>query len=645
MALHANKAPSTKTIWYLLTERTPGRLAFATRLAIICALVAVVTQVYTTPEAALTVYIVFFLNKRDRTSSIVTTIALLVIFSLVIVLLLVIATPVLGDPAYRVATMALISFILLFLVSTSKLKPIAGIVALIVAYALDVLSSAPFGEVGTRALLYAWLFVGIPAGVSVIVNLVFAPSPRSIFHEEIAIRLRAAAKALINDGHSAAHDLTHLLSEGDEELQEYLKLSSIEKTSTPEDMAALRGAADATITVLSAVDMMVNEDGASPNLETRRSMAETLSELALIFETGAYPALVEPIAGEPFSSELAQSSLASFNTGLRQFGELKPQVQAAETSGFLAVDAFSNPQHVRYALKTTGAAMLCYLTYSLLSWPGIHTAMITCYIVSLGTAAESVEKLTLRIFGCLAGAGIGLAVMLRVIPLTTDIGHLAFIIFAGTFLAGWTAAGSPRIAYAGFQFAFAFFLCVIQGNSASFDMVVARDRVIGILFGNLVSYFVSTRVWPTSIAPRIDLALEKARSQFVEMGETHDRWQLSRLTAETHGLLNSAEQDLRLLAYEPISLRPTSEWIGIRSRAVCSAQRLGSPLLAAAELERKDALEASINILEVGESDYSTHPSEDIDATNELSLDRLVEVRTRSFDKAFRERILTEEHA
>ena len=51
--------------------------------------------------------------------------------------------------------------------------------------------------------------------------------------------------------------------------------------------------------------------------------------------------------------------------------------------------------------------MLCYLIYSVLSWPGIHTALITVFIVSLTTAAESVEKLTLRIAGCLAGAGLG----------------------------------------------------------------------------------------------------------------------------------------------------------------------------------------------------------------------------------------------
>ena len=54
-------------------------------------------------------------------------------------------------------------------------------------------------------------------------------------------------------------------------------------------------------------------------------------------------------------------------------------------------DAFTNPAHVQYALKTTGAAMFCYVVYLLLDWPGIHTCLITCYIVSLGSTAETVE--------------------------------------------------------------------------------------------------------------------------------------------------------------------------------------------------------------------------------------------------------------
>ena len=92
-------------------------------------------------------------------------------------------------------------------------------------------------------------------------------------------------------------------------------------------------------------------------------------------------------------------------------------------------------------------------------------------------------------------------------PYVTSIGALMAIVFLAALVSGWIAAGSPRIAYVGFQVAFAFFLCVIQGAAPAFDMAVARDRVIGILFGNLVVALVFTLIWPVSVADRVDPAL------------------------------------------------------------------------------------------------------------------------------------------
>jgi multidrug resistance protein MdtO len=126
-------------------------------------------------------------------------IAITVLVTLIVGLLLVLAEPVWASPAVRVFAMASISFVMLFFASVSKLKPLASTVALVLAYALDVLGSVPVGELGTRGLLYEWLFVGIPALISTVVNLLIAPSPRSIAQKEIAERLRAAVELLIGD--------------------------------------------------------------------------------------------------------------------------------------------------------------------------------------------------------------------------------------------------------------------------------------------------------------------------------------------------------------------------------------------------------------------------------------------------------------
>ena len=131
----------------------------------------------------------------------------------------------------------------------------------------------------------------------------------------------------------------------------------------------------------------------------------------------------DAVAGEPPLSPLAVEVVSRMKGAISALTEADPESssqrdgarmtppasEAKKSSGFFLPDAFTNPDHVRYALKTTAAAMFCYVSYSLLDWPGIHTSFLTCYIVSLQTTAETIEKLTLRISGCLIGTAAGYA--------------------------------------------------------------------------------------------------------------------------------------------------------------------------------------------------------------------------------------------
>ena len=636
MAARADSGIRWASVWPLIAEPSPGRLAFAARIALICMLVSIFAETYTTPEIALTVYLVFFLNKPDRMSSMALTLAIMVLITLVVGLLLLLAEPVWASPAVRVLAMASISFVMLFFASASKLKPLASTIALVLAYALDVLGSVPVGELGTRGMLYAWLAVGIPALISAVVNLLLAPSPRSLAQKEIAERLRSAADLLIRSDGIALGKLTHLVSMDDAETQAHLKLASLEKTSSDEDIAALKGASDCVVIVLSAVQLMLDEPRAMPPENIKRTIEATLLEVAATFDAGGYAAEVDPVDIDDACTDLAASAVAFLNSGLTQFGELRParsSEKLKESAGFFSLDAFTNPAHLQFAFKVTAAAMLCYLLYSILSWPGIHTALITCFIVSLGTAAESVGKLTLRILGCLVGAGLGLLVMLKVVPLVTSTGGLAVIVFAGAFLGAWIAAGDKHISYAGFQIAFAYLLCVVQGPSPSFNMVVARDRVIGILLGNVVSYFVATRIWPVSVGPRIDDALHKAKHNLESMVEAIDRWPRRRLAAETHSLLNEITSDIHLAAYEPVSIRPGRTRLAAQRHAVETALRLEPALLGIAELgpeENRSGLRGLLNWQAASESNSNNL----FGAKSLVTLENLVRVRISVFQEA-----------
>jgi len=565
----------------------PGRLEFAIRLALICALTTLVVEIYQTPEPALTVYLVFFLNKPDRGTSLILSVAMLALFSLIVTSVILVAIIVIDQPVWRVAGMAAISLGLLFLASASKLRPIGGTVALIVAFALDELGTVHGGEIATRALLYVWLFVGIPGGVSICVNLLLAPSPRFLAEQALARRLRLAAAMLgATEDAGIRRDFTECLREGNGELLKWLKLALVEKSAARERIEALRQAATSSFAILVLIDVMDRDSGAALPVPLRERLTHTLDAMARILDDGGYPVDIEfegAADGEPALPPRAAEVFSGVRETLITFAEAAPDTQPPgpekKSGGFFLPDAFTNPEHVRYALKTTAAAMFCYVLYLLLDWPGIHTIFITCYIVSLGTTAETVEKLTLRILGCLVGAASGIAAIVYLIPSVTSIGALMIVVFFGALVSAWVAAGSPRIAYAGFQIAFAFFLCVIQGSGPSFDMTTARDRVIGILLGNIVVFVLFTNVWPVSVGKHIDPAIAallwRLSGLLTEVSKPVRRSQ----APEAQEMLSGIERDLNLALYEPPSLRPDDSWIGVRRRAAEDIGALFGPLL------------------------------------------------------------------
>src|SRR3984885_8437642 len=237
----------------------PGRLEFAARLALICALTTLVAEIYQTPDPALTAYVAFFVMKPDRAASVVTSIVMLLLITLVLALVLALAVQVIEQPLWRVAAMTVVSFCLTFSASASKLKPVAATVALITAYALDLLGSVPGGELATRGILYVWLFVGIPAGVSIVVNLILGPAPRRLAERALAHRLRLAAAMLRAPESNARKAFEECLREGPGEVPVWLKLAGAERTSPARDIAALAQAARSTIVILAVVDFLTSD--------------------------------------------------------------------------------------------------------------------------------------------------------------------------------------------------------------------------------------------------------------------------------------------------------------------------------------------------------------------------------------------------
>jgi multidrug resistance protein MdtO len=126
------------------------------------------------------------------------------------------------------------------------------------------------------------------------------------------------------------------------------------------------------------------------------------------------------------------------------------------------------------------------------------------------------HKLTLRIAGALIGGFAAGLCIVYVLPEMEDIGQLCLLIFAVSAVSAWVATSSDRLSYAGMQIAFAFFLGVLHDYTPytdfpyAADLTVLRDRVAGIILGNLLMSLVFSVVWPVGAIDRSRLSVAAA---------------------------------------------------------------------------------------------------------------------------------------
>lgn len=527
----------------------PGRLAMAWRVGALCALMTLVAMLYGIPESAISCYLILFVMKPDAAESMAMAIAVTLLVSIVVGLILLILPYTLESAPLRMAVLVLSSFAFLWLGSASKLGPVGSIIALVIAFIMSLLGDAPNGELAVRAVLYAWLMAASPMLLLVAFNLFIGRPPWKLLRASLAERLEVAGAALRHPDASSLGKVEELLREGQSEHQQRAMLVRIFHLRPAAEAAWLTAAVNSSYQLLLAISAL---NKTVPAL-TRPELADWCSSAAEAITAGR---VVEP----PAFNQSGKNDEVT-----RALVQLATPDNAVDTSApkasFLAADAFTNPVHQQFAIKTTAASVICYLVYTALDWQDIHTAMITCYVAALGTAGETVHKLTLRIVGCLIGALMGVLSLIFIVPSLSDIGQLMALVFGALLLSAWVSSGNERIAYAGIQIGLAFLLTVLHGFSPSTDLGVALDRVLGILLGNLVVYLIFTYVWPVAIADFVRTrirSLVTGLSNLATLAPT-DRPAAIRQAAEVEEELTTAREALRLVPFEPRSLRPSPE--------------------------------------------------------------------------------------
>src|SRR5204862_3030542 len=182
--------------------------------------------------------------------------------------------------------------------------------------------------------------------------------------------------------------------------------------------------------------------------------------------------------------------------------------------------------------------MFCYILYSAIDWSGIHTAFITCTFIALESTEATLHKGTLRIVGCVIGGAVALFSIVCLMPHMETIASLVVLVACAAAIAGWVATGSERINYAGLQIAFAFFYSVFQGYAPDTDLDNVRNRVVGILFGLIVTGFVFRYIWQERTIDRLRGALRQVLLQLAKLLEIpRPETSIETGKAEAHALI------------------------------------------------------------------------------------------------------------
>jgi multidrug resistance protein MdtO len=470
-----------------------GRWAAVTRIAVACSLTVAIAMTFKIPQPTYMTYIVFLVSRDDRNATLTTGIGALAAVTLAVLITLIFSLIDFAEPALRVPVMAALTFCAMYTTRTFALGPLTYLVGFVVVLLHSLIDDVPSPEAFTRATLWVWVIVSVPIILTVALHIVFGHDARLSAWRAVRQTLEEFREAIPRgDFVPWLPQWRGALVPQWEALQKIKALQPGPSQVGTEAVALLLEA----LTMLEAVPTPIS---ATVREHWMRLLEQCLRGLD---DTERRRPEHVPPAGDASSGSTAAAAVSERLFALRQVitqGERATKPRGEERKRVLfAPDALSNPTHWQFALKTTIAVMASYAIYTVLNWPGLRTAIVTCFFVALASLGETVHKLLLRLSGALIGGVLAGVCIVYVLPHMTDIGQLCALIGIVSLGAAWVATSSELLSYAGLQISFAFFLGVLQSYAPANDLTVLRDRVVGILLGNIIITIVFSTLWPES---------------------------------------------------------------------------------------------------------------------------------------------------
>jgi multidrug resistance protein MdtO len=492
---------------------TPGRGSAAFRLTLACLAATIPILTHHIPHGLVVMIVMYLITQEDTAATLIGSI--LGVIGVTIGLSLALLAWRISLDIDWLRLCFLVAFLLggLFLkrvLTIGALGSAIGLPAALVMILPDILPPSP--EALTEFVLWIWWCVTLGLSVNVGVQLLLSRGdPLTLLQSELVMRLETVAQTLRRlAGQSAAaperDSLRSLVTAGMSRPLAFLKTAAVIHAWARERHEALSAVitlTDRLVTSATALETLPDLPQ-EPRLHKRLlNVADGCDRMRRAFNELRLPDDWIALADEkntlpPFPLLDIEWTLDQIALAVPRYSEELSHSAAApaEKRSLFLPDAFDNPDYVRFAIKGTVAAFICYLVFIGFDYPGIYTSVITCFVVSLSTIGASNQKGILRFGGAALGGLMGLIALVYLFPNVETIGGFWLVFGAGTAVAAWVNFGTPRISYGGYQVGLAFYKAVLQGFGPALSATVIRDRLIGVFFGLLVFGAVEHLLWP-----------------------------------------------------------------------------------------------------------------------------------------------------
>ena len=486
----------------------PGREALVARSVVAAAIVMILTMVFRMPYGAYAALYAVTISRENPEATVKEVKTIVVAFAVSVLYILAGAMFFLPDenlrPFWIIATLFLMFYALRVVTNHSAAVRFGYLITITIPLWDEHISA------GSRVENTLWAFAAISLAsvITAVTEVVHAEvRGRDVLLQSIAERF-AAVEELLNCyiagrlvDSKTEKQIAKLAMLGTSRLRRFLKLSSYSPRYAEQMSAvvALTGRLVDIAANLAVLSFDLMED----DREQLRKMAAELASIRAALLIGRVPNQGEtrdhsqrvPLLHE---LEATVSLIPAVFIGSQSLSAYASQSESADPpSKFLVADAFSNPEHMRFALKACLAASLCYLLENGKDWPGINPAILACFLTALSNIGSSRQKQMLCISGTIIGVVLGIGSQIFILPHLDSITGFTLLFLAVSIPATWIATSGPRLSHCGVQLLIAFYLINLSEFRVQTSLELGRDRVIGIFIGLLMMWLVFDQLWGT----------------------------------------------------------------------------------------------------------------------------------------------------